>query len=64
MSRSLSSLRLLVVIAAILASNGCMGDPFGPGDEANAVIPAGTKPILDPCSDPANVGTPLCPYRH
>jgi hypothetical protein len=63
MSRSLSSLRLLVVVAAILASNGCMADPFGPGDAGNAVIPSGTKPIPDPCSDPANVGTPLCPTR-
>ena len=56
MSRSLSSLRLLIAVAAILASYACMGNPFGPGNA--------TKPITGPCADPANVGTPLCPYRH
>jgi hypothetical protein len=63
MSRSLSSLRLLVVAAAILASNGCMGNPFAPGD-GGEVITTGGNPTADPCSDPANVGTPLCPFRH
>jgi len=61
MSRSLRSLRLLAVVA-ILASTACMGNPFGPSDTDN-VIPTVTKPIPDPCSDPANVGTPLCPTR-
>jgi len=63
MSRSLNALRLLVVVAALLASYACVGNPFAPGDGGD-VIPALAKPIPDPCSDPANVGTPLCPSRH
>jgi hypothetical protein len=60
MPRSLSSLRLLVVVAAILASSACTGNPFAPGE----VISSGPKPPLDLCADPANVGTPPCRFRH
>jgi hypothetical protein len=56
MSRSLSSLRLLVVVAAILASSAC-SNPLAPGEAID-------QPNTDPCAVPANVGTPLCPYRH
>jgi hypothetical protein len=64
MSRSLHSLRLRVVLVAILASNACMGNPFAPGDAGGTVVPSGTKPIPVPCSDSANAGTPGCQYRH
>jgi hypothetical protein len=64
MSRSLRSLRLPVVLVVILASNACMGNPFGPVDDGDAVVPTGTKPIPDYCLDPANEDNPLCPFRH
>jgi hypothetical protein len=67
MSRSLRTLRLWVVLAAILASNACTANPFAPGgagDAGGAFAPPGGKLIPDPCSDSANVGTPLCRYRH
>jgi len=58
MPRSLSSLRLLVVVAAILASSACTGNPFAPGE----VISSGPKPPLDLCADPANVGSPRADF--
>jgi len=57
MSRSLRTLRMLVVVAAILASNACMGNPFGPGD---VVIPSGAKPTTISCANSANAGTRRC----
>ena len=65
MSRSLRSLRLRVVLAAILVCSACMGNPFEPvnGGGSGGV---GLRPdtIPDQCSDSANSGLPGCRYRH
>jgi hypothetical protein len=64
MSQFLRSLRLLLAVAAVLASGACMSNPFGPADAGDAVVPTGTIPLPDYCLEPANVNSPLCPFHH
>jgi hypothetical protein len=66
MSKSLRSLRLLVAVAAVTASNACLGDPLAPGNAGEVVVHNGTKPIVRSCSDTANIEnlpTARCPIR-